>query len=265
MSDLVTLTCASCGKSFCRRKAEVNRTLRRGRQSYCGVECASKAIRDKTKFLEYENYCVLCGCPFLVTNRKQRMNKFCSRSCASAGSVTQYRRLTAKTTGKSNSYALSAEQGLRAREAWKYADVTKTLSANKIQHRFEVGICGHVVDLLLTASNHIIEFDSAYHKDPLQRAKDAIRDAKLEYLGYKITRIPTDSACVIPSSVLNEILGVVPESKACERSSFASVRRDGQHIPTSTKHISQVISGRELDSITRSSVGIHAAQSSGAL
>ena len=126
----VGLECGWCGTLFEKEKGEVNRQIRKGRKSFfCSLSCGAKwhnAQRDDLKE-EIEKRCPVCKEPF-KTMTGAKSSTFCSRSCASKGSMSEERRHAQSLGGKQTSENLnSPSDTLKKRESWKYIRVRALL------------------------------------------------------------------------------------------------------------------------------------------
>lgn len=86
--------------------------------------------------------CKYCGKEF-TTITGAKSSTFCSRSCASKGSVTDYRRDKALEVSRKN-FVHGGTQGLeqianmmKKREGWKYVELKELLNSLDIKHEFE--------------------------------------------------------------------------------------------------------------------------------
>jgi hypothetical protein len=148
----VKLKCHFCGKPFEIRKAEYNRQVRKGRDHfYCSLSC-SATKRNKTRpnrRVQVNKVCPYCGEEF-QTMTGSKSATFCSRSCASAGSVTEKRRSAQKEAGNSHKENLiSASETLKIRESWKYEKVRSFLEFQGEDFEFEYPLEKSVFDLAL--------------------------------------------------------------------------------------------------------------------
>lgn len=65
---------------------------------------------------------------------------------------------------------------------------------------------GHILDFALLTEKIAIEVDGASHRGPKAQAKDAIRTAKLERLGWVVTRMTNEEAMNDPEATLARCL-----------------------------------------------------------
>ena len=120
---------------------------------------------------------------------------YCSSSCASAGSVTEYRRYKDRQMGLASAEdnLISPEEALKKREAWKYIDVKKSLEDLNENFEFEYRMEDYIYDLALIDKKLIIEFDGPDHNGPSKSEKDFTKDRVVNKNGWKVKRIVVDS------------------------------------------------------------------------
>ncbi len=133
-----------------------------------------------------------------ASNGEHSTKKYCSRSCASAGSVTDARRNAVRFGNIAN--LNSPAKMLKKRESWKYTQLESALSG--VPHEFEYDFGGYVYDLFLPEFDILVEFDDKYHCGK-QKITDHIKDVVAKLFGYSVVRVRVESASVIPASVLN--------------------------------------------------------------
>ena len=204
----VTIKCAECGKLSEKPKGEIKRQRKNGRNIFfCSLSCSSTYHCRPKKLPKIMVMCEYCGKEFETTSGRKR-SRFCSRSCASAGSVTDYRRAKARETGLSNAVFLAPHigDGLRTREWWKYIDINGLLDKHGVRHIFEWQSGNCVFDLKLDDYNVLIEFDGPYHRSDKQKALDAEKDKVAKDLGYRIIRAEIERASAVPVEVMEKIL-----------------------------------------------------------
>jgi very-short-patch-repair endonuclease len=183
---------------------EYRRQIRRGRlpdRFFCGLSCGAKFSRR----CQYEplpdiRVCLYCGQEFRVVDNRLP-NRFCSRSCASAGSVTDYRREKASQIGKTSTNLISVDETLKRREAWKYEKIAEFLSKEQIIHEFEFFLDGYVFDLAIPCLGILIEFDGIYHEWATQKEVDIKKERVAEAYGWRLFRIP-EAGVIDPSSLV---------------------------------------------------------------
>jgi len=209
---VILMKCAYCGKEFEASAYEVKRWIGRGRDRFfCGLSCTAKFGNDArgNRRKKICKTCLVCGREFeTFTGRHEGM--FCSRSCASKGSVTNKRREKAREMGKKNvGSMLDIEvkaKGLRTRESWKYAVVEEFLKNKEEAYKFEFPLEEWVFDLALLKRKVLIEFDGNYHQDACQRKIDFSKDAAAAKNGWFVIRVKTKESEVISSDI---VVGVI--------------------------------------------------------
>ena len=199
MPYFVTITCPVCGKQVDKPKGEYNRRVRLGKVMYCSNSCGAKVSNAKIRAKEVVRECPVCGVKF-VSSTKKRGAVFCSRGCASRGSVTEYRYNRAVKTGKRNVKNLcTPTDALKKREAWKYILLKKHLQDRP--HEFEFQLGKWVFDLALLDINVLVEFDGIYHRSS-QLKIDAEKDTYANENGFLVVRRATEVCCVLDPAVL---------------------------------------------------------------
>lgn len=198
-----TLTCDYCQKDFWKEPKEYKRRVNKGATHFfCSVQCLGYS-RVAPLTLE-ERKCEKCASSFRVDARLP--NRFCSRGCASAGSVTDYRKRRMVDGGHMKIGNLGTPADcLRIRESSKYAEVSAFLASQKIAHVFEFALGSYVFDLCLPSQKLLIEFDGPYHKASSIRAKDAQKDAYAQRSGFCVKRVLTPIN-EVPVPLVQEIL-----------------------------------------------------------
>jgi len=133
---------------------------------------------------------------------------FCSRGCASAGSVTEKRRRRAREISETNLLhdIHTIASGLRSREAWKYRKVREFLEFQKEPHEFEFVLGSNIHDLALTERKVIVEFDGHNHNLAEQSEEDMRRDTDVLSMGWDVHRVSVPMNQQIEPSVLYGIL-----------------------------------------------------------
>lgn len=213
-STMMALKCVWCDEEFEKMVAEVTRQMKKGKtRFFCSSSHAAKfrnAIRKDRK-RKVTKICPSCDESF-ETMTGAKSATFCSRSCASSGSVTEARRQAGREAGKQNAYALNdievRAKVLRKREAWKYRDLQHLLVFAGEEYQFEFALpeTRHIFDLALVARKVLVEFDGAYHASPQQAAADVEKTAVAEEAGWRVVRIATPVNQVIEASVLYPVL-----------------------------------------------------------
>jgi very-short-patch-repair endonuclease len=216
---MVWVNCAYCDKLFDKETKEYNRKIKKGKTKfYCDNVCSGFNQPNGIPTIETKE-CEYCHTPFTINANiaKDRKLRFCSRECASAGSVTECRRAAAsiagKKTGTKNCLGnfISTAETLRIREAPKYKEIESYLQTIGINHMFEMPLDKFVFDLCLLDQKLLIEFDGPYHKETeTQKITDADKNQCARSHGYQITRIPTPVG-FIPLSSITPVL----ETLAC--------------------------------------------------
>lgn len=200
------LNCAWCANPFEKPVGEVNRQIKKGRQwFFCSLSCGAKHNNDQRgdKNRPIEKQCPECHKHF-VSHTGAKAATFCSRSCASAGSVTDKRSEQAKIFGRQNlpSTIEHLSKMMRQREAWRYVKVNTYLNHMKIPHEFEFVVGNFLFDLALPEHGVLIEFDEAYHNGLVQSTKDLEKDRYAEDNKWIVIRVPAQQATVIePESI----------------------------------------------------------------
>lgn len=197
--------CKVCGILFAPLDKEERRRAKIGQRiELCSRSCVavhSNKMRP-TKTVELVKKCKHCSATFQTKSGK--LEKFhCSRSCASAGSVTEARRNVHKIHGlklatfKSTTGSKEARdkhinlvaKSLKAREAWKYARIKSLLEKACEKHEFEMVISGVICDLVLPERKLIIEFDGPEHSLKSHSKSDLKRDCELARNGWSVHRV----------------------------------------------------------------------------
>jgi len=191
----VPLECSYCSKPFLLSKAEYNRQVRKGRERFfCSRSCSAKYGNDnrENRTREIEKTCPYCDKSFKTRTGKTEAT-FCSRGCASAGSVTKYRREKAREMGSQNVGAINdiavIAKGLRTRESWKYEELKKFFLSRGERFEPEYPLGRYVFDLALPDRKLFLEFDGKDHEWTVMAQKDAEKDEFAESKGWKVVRI----------------------------------------------------------------------------
>lgn len=207
------LSCGWCGQEFELRNAEYNRQRRQGRSVFfCSISCAAycNESRKPHRHVPVVKVCPTCGREFDALTGP-RSPRFCSRSCASKGSVTECRRRKAREVARLNSaFRLpgARAKAQRAREAWKYVDLRGYLESTGQQFTFEYPLPGtsYIYDLALPDSGILVEFDSRHHASSTQRENDHKKDLAAALVGWQLVRVATPINQVIAASALRAVL-----------------------------------------------------------
>ena len=137
MEKTIKLVCALCSKEFDKRLIDYTRAFDEGRRDfYCSRKCAGIAINAKrNKWVREIRKCPVCGKEFETEYSKGYTGNnvfkkngatFCSRSCASKGSVTEYRSSKARDIAKQNFIPAdinSCKHLNYEKEKWKYVEL----------------------------------------------------------------------------------------------------------------------------------------------
>ncbi len=195
----IDLRCNWCEEQFTKQLKEVTRQRKKGRNVfYCSPSCAAKKGNEHRKSPEIEKKCPFCNSIFKTITNKHEAT-FCSRSCASAGSVTDYRRYRARQIGLASveNNLISPEEALKKREAWKYVNVKKSLESLNENFEFEYRMEDYIYDLALLDRKVFIEFDGPDHDGSVQIEKDLLKNEVANKNGWQVQRIVVDSNSVI--------------------------------------------------------------------
>lgn len=233
MIDFIDLTCNNCGKLYKESISYYEDMVKRGRQhNFCSIKCGNIYInnsrRKERKIIQKQ--CPTCGSLFECTvvpsyTGKNNVIKegriFCSRGCASKGSVTNYRREKARTTAITNKKwtsrwcAQHMSEGMKTREGWRYKVVQEELSSLGLLSDFEVPIGNFIYDLVLEDDRIIIEFDEDYHCDQKQKETDTAKTNYATSLGYKVFRINSKcNECFTSSSIEHVVCYILNKKKS---------------------------------------------------
>lgn len=190
----VKVKCEQCGIEFDRRLAEVKRSKSIGRLSFCSLECAGAYFANVNRKPKITKTCEFCGKEFVTTANRHEA-RFCSRSCASKGSMTEERREAQRAGGKKSKKPSISEiaDGLRKREAPKYKALSEFMDAAGIEYKFEFPVSGYVFDLYLPKSGLLIEFDGPYHGWGKQSESDNTKELSARNSGFRVVRVVTGS------------------------------------------------------------------------
>ncbi len=100
----------------------------------------------------------------------------------------------------------SIAKGLRKREGWKYVKLAVYLLSQDIRHQFEFVVGKYSFDLVLLDSKLLIEFDGVYHAARKQSKSDSKKTAAAVRAGYRVERVKTASAVVIPITAVQKFI-----------------------------------------------------------
>lgn len=208
---MTQLSCAECSTTFTKPTKEVRRQTKAGRTHFfCSGPCAARynmRVTGRTKPV-VSRVCPTCGSTFQAST-KVRGALHCSRSCASAGSVTDYRRERAREVGAPNLQhdVATIAAALRSREGWKYQPLIQVLTQLGVPHTFEFPLDPFIYDLALHESKTLVEFDGPDHTyDTNAQAIDAEKDRHAQALGWTLIRVSVDPSAVIPPSSIRHLL-----------------------------------------------------------
>ena len=210
MPTMVALECFWCGNEFNLRVAEVNRRLKDGADRFfcsrsCSAKCGNEERGNKRK--QITKTCPQCLESFETTTGAHEAT-FCSRGCASKGSVTEHRRRRAREMGKRNlrhdTATLAAS--LRSREYWKYKRLETFLLFEQEVFEFEHVVGDYIFDLALPNRMILVEFDGPDHANTWQAEQDKDRDEEAANAGWDIFRIPVTPNTQINPEVLYDLL-----------------------------------------------------------
>lgn len=207
----IELNCGFCAKTFTGKKAEITRQQRKGRSEFfCCQSCAAHASNLARKSIPVLKICQQCASSFASTTSVKAAQFFCSRSCASKGSVTEYRRQRAREIGKLNAYAVTSPdshaKALASREGWKYVELAVWLICQDIDHKFEYPVDCWVFDLALPKLKVFVEFDGKYHENAQQKELDTAKDRSAQFIGWRVIRVNCEAAKIIPASIISSVL-----------------------------------------------------------
>ncbi len=205
----VALRCSCCNEPFEREKGEINRQRKRGRtEFFCSLTCGANYTNAKRDDLRVEvtKVCPVCKNKF-QTMTGSKSATFCSRSCASSGSVTENRLEEQSKAGHAHrDNLLQAHETLRIREYWKYEKLKSFLSFVKESFEFEYPMGSYVYDLALIKRKLIIEFDGVYHGGTKQKEIDERKDVYAHSEGWKICRVAVKPNTLIDPQQIYELL-----------------------------------------------------------
>lgn len=220
-SKTVTIICEWCRKEKNIPKGEYKRKVNLGTKFFCGLSCSAKHRNNLLgKAPIYgEKICKCCKKPFTAHLNIKKSPRFCSRSCASLGSVTEKRREAARLSGKqsstSNFNIVNTAKGLRSRESWKYENIEKFLISKGLENgtdfifEFPLEEINYVYDIAFPRKKLLVELDGDYHFSESQLPSDIDKEEKARSLGWAVTRLETKTNCIIGSSSLQRILELI--------------------------------------------------------
>lgn len=198
---LVEIICVGCGKTVQKPVGEVIRSRKLGRRLFCSCSCAATTGNLSKRSVEVVKTCPVCGVSF-KSSTGRRAKSFCSRSCASKGSMNEDRREAQRQAGREKiQNLLSPAETLRLRESWKYTALREVLSENGRDFEFEYELGEYVFDLALLDTRVVVEFDGDYHRGQ-QIQVDDLKDRAAMDAGFTVVRRAVEVASVISPVVL---------------------------------------------------------------
>lgn len=209
MVKLEEIICEHCGNKALKPKGELDRQRRNGRNYFfCSISCGAKHNNYK-KYVD--KICPICDTPFKATIGRHEAT-FCSRSCASAGSVTALRRESSRLAGKNNWKCRTLQvisKGLRNREWWKYVDIDLKLKTLNLCYEFEYALPNthYIFDLAVHSNKNLFEFDGSEHRSTKQKEVDIVRDMEAKLQGWEVYHIDVESNTVIDPDKVIKLLG----------------------------------------------------------
>lgn len=203
MKEDIKLKCAWCGKEFYLYAKEYDRQIRNGRDYFfCSRTCVAKKRNKDRKFPIILKSCPVCKKEFWASTKKKGAT-FCSRACASRGSVTELRRNKARESGLKNGNSNnigsidSVANSLRVREAWKYSSIKNFLDKSNIRHQFEFPCGSGIFDLALLDLKIFVEFDGPYHRNKTIEKIDNKKIIDAKNFGWNVIRIQSGQNTII--------------------------------------------------------------------
>lgn len=202
----IDIKCKQCEAEFKILKKEYTRQLKRGRRFFfCSLRCGAVYANSFRISEVVSKKCAYCAREF-VTKQDRHEADYCSRSCASKGSVTSHRREKACEIGRSSGNLLTIEETLLKREYFKYALLELALIKRNVRHAFEYRIDDCVFDLALLDKQLLVEFDGPDHRYMHGLLRDAKHDAVAVENGWKVLRVPVEIGQVVSDSILDGVL-----------------------------------------------------------
>ena len=206
---LIELDCAYCGKIYEREKGEVNRQRKRGRINFfCSLSCGAKYSNGRRDDLRVEilKKCLNCKKEF-KTMTGCKSPSYCSRSCASKGSVSDYRLEAQSKAGKKHTDNLiKTAETLKRREFWKYDRLKYFLDYEKEKYEFEFSLGSYIYDLALIKRKIFVEFDGKEHSYLKKYCYDKKKDSYALSLGWVVKRVEVEKNTVLNPEILYKIL-----------------------------------------------------------
>lgn len=196
----VAIECWRCGVTVHKDLSEVNRSTRLGRNLFCSRSCSAESANEAKRSVEFEMPCPVCGVVFTTTTHN-KAKRYCSRSCASKGSMTESRRAAQRASGLQHAKNLQSQAAtLKQREAWKYTALKEALRGRR--HEFEFKLGRFIFDLALLDEKVLVEFDGPYHQSVEQRALDARKDRVAKRHGFRLERRRVQRSVVIAPATI---------------------------------------------------------------
>lgn len=182
--SMTELKCPICGIKFQKYTKEITRQIKKNpnTQFYCSKDCANIGVHEKQRNPIISKVCPVCG-NYFSTKSGAKESTFCSRSCASKGSVNEARRAAGRYSAALNftpetQSVYTIQKILKNREAWKYAEIKIVLDFLKYQYEFEYLLGNYIYDLALFDKGILVEFDGPEHKryDETDKINNAINN-----------------------------------------------------------------------------------------
>ena len=214
MIETIKITCAYCGTIVEKDAREVKRQQKKGRvRFYCNLSCAAKHKNEAKKKPEVVKLCPICGKEFVTSTRNKKNKTFCSRSCASKGSVTEYRRSRAIEIGKRLSEKYTADirtvkRMMEKREKDKYSEIEAFLQNSGIKYEFEFILENKLYDLALIDERILVEFDGKDHGCSKGECfeNDKLKDNIASKNNWTLKRIKVESGETIPHETVKNLV-----------------------------------------------------------
>ncbi len=206
----VLLVCSWCGDKFQLRVAEFNRRTKLGKtRFFCCQSCASyhQSEGRENKRVPLAKKCPYCKKTF-KTISGSKSPTYCSRRCASAGSVTTKRREAGgNNPGNINTIQVIAD-GLRSREWRKYVKLDAYLRRKKVAHAFEFPLPSTrcIFDLALVDLKILVEFDGPHHSSSRNRRTDQKKDSVAKRRGWRVVRVSDKKGKALSPRCLRKVL-----------------------------------------------------------
>jgi very-short-patch-repair endonuclease len=189
--------CAECGGKFKIPTKEWKRRTNKGiTRFFCSLSHSAIYFnRSRQKpVVKIIKKCEYCGANFEIELGGHE-SRFCCRSHASFGSVTEARRAASRLSGKiygqinKINFIGMLPKAMKKREAFKYELLKQFLESEGIIHEFEFGIGSRSFDLCVPSKMLLIEFDGAEHRSEKGLADDAKKDRLATSKGFKVIHL----------------------------------------------------------------------------